>query len=125
MWEPGRNVNELVQLLPTAVTRLSGGLGLYVRKNVTETVMEPLLPLSATNVPLTPPLTQTVAGSIDVIATPLLVAATAPALGPTSAAVVIAATTSHESRRANLERRRTREVCIFVSPRVRRNASDR
>jgi hypothetical protein len=44
-------------------------------------------------------------------------AATDAALGPMSAAVVIAATRSHENRRANLERRRTREVCIFESPR--------
>jgi hypothetical protein len=33
------------------------------------------------------------------------------------AVAVIAATTSQESRRADLERRRTREVFIFDSPR--------
>ena len=37
--------------------------------------------------------------------------------GISSALPVIATTTSHERRRANLERRRTKDVCMSVSPR--------
>ena len=45
-------------------------------------------------------------------------ARTGEAEGPMRAAVVMAATTSHESRRARLDRRRPEDVCINRSPRT-------